>query len=159
MSGAFQPIPTLTGVVQTTGNQNIAGIKTFIDQTPTTSSINASAIFDGGVGINGNCYINSFLSSQGQKHSIISKNANYGASHLDEIILADATFGSITITLPLAATASGNNYIIKKIDTYATSVIVSANGGQTIEGSSTVTLSTQYAFVRVFSNGSTWFKY
>jgi hypothetical protein len=76
----------------------------------------------------------------------------------DEVILADATAGPLTITLPSASDA-GVRLSIKKIDSSANAVTVSPASGQTIEGAASVSLTTQYAgVVLVAGGGGVWYK-
>jgi hypothetical protein len=74
----------------------------------------------------------------------------------EHVILADDdTAGStVTITLPPAATAE-SIYHIKKLGTTA-SVIVDADGTETIDGALTATLNTQYESIMLVSDGSNW---
>jgi hypothetical protein len=73
----------------------------------------------------------------------------------DGVVLVDATGGIRTITLPLAST--NYKYVIKKIDSTANTVVINCAGGNTIEGASSRTLSTQYQFETLVSNGTTWY--
>jgi hypothetical protein len=110
--------------------------------------------------IGGSLYINNTLYSQGRKIAVSNKNISYALSPNDEIILVDASVASRTITLPSASAIGGySKYSIKKIDSSTNSVILAATSGQTIDGAATVALTTQYASITVFSNGSNWYKY
>lgn len=68
----------------------------------------------------------------------------------------NCTVGNITVTLPTAASATGRIYNIKKIDANAFNVIIAASGAETIDGTSTKTISTQYTCITVQSDGTTW---
>jgi hypothetical protein len=74
----------------------------------------------------------------------------------DSIVRADATSAAFTLTLPTAAGCAGREYRIKKIDSSAHIVTVATNSSQTIDGSSTQSLSSQYASLVVVSDGSNW---
>jgi len=89
---------------------------------------------------------------------IVTKTANYTATAGDHTILGDATSGAITITLPSAAGIAGRVYVVKKIDNSTNAVTVAASGSETIDGATSVSLSTQWGSVRVQSDGSNWFK-
>jgi hypothetical protein len=70
----------------------------------------------------------------------------------------DATSGVITITLPQAIKSSQKKYVIKKVDSSAHAVKITANGGDSIEGAATYTLSTQYQSVELICDGNnTWY--
>jgi len=70
----------------------------------------------------------------------------------------DATSAAFAANLPPAATVPNRIYVFKKIDSSGNAVTVTANGAETIEGSGTVALSSQWAKVTVISNGSNWEK-
>lgn len=71
------------------------------------------------------------------------------------VILADATAGEITITLPKTGFLpiySGMEYVIKKIDN-SNNVVISGNT-KTIDGAATKTLTTQYETVRIITDSN-----
>jgi hypothetical protein len=70
--------------------------------------------------------------------------AAYTIQAVDYMILADATAGAFTVTLPASA-STGQSYVIQKTDTSANAVTV--NG---------VALNTQNATVTWTWNGSVW---
>lgn len=63
--------------------------------------------------------------------------------------------GSQTINLYTAVGNSGREITIKNIST--NSITIDANGSETIDGSATATITTQYASITVVSDGSNWF--
>jgi hypothetical protein len=63
--------------------------------------------------------------------------------------------GTITVTLPTAVGITGRLYWIKKMDT-GTTLTIATTSSQTIDGSSTLTVNTQYASYTLVSNGSNW---
>jgi hypothetical protein len=71
-------------------------------------------------------------------------------------VLVDATSGNLTVTLPLAADASDRRYTVKKIDVSANTVTIDGDGAETIDGSATQVLTTQYARITVQCDGSAW---
>lgn len=71
----------------------------------------------------------------------------------DALVLADATGGAFTVTLPDVAEMAGRSLIIKKIDAVATVTVASAAD---IDGAASTGLTTQYQSVTVASDGSTW---
>jgi hypothetical protein len=72
------------------------------------------------------------------------------------VILADATAGEITITLPKTAgftiIRAGMEYVIKKIDNVNNVVI--AGNTKTIDGAASKTLTTQYETVRIITDSN-----
>jgi len=89
-------------------------------------------------------------------HTVVTKTSNYTATTADEVILVDATNGSVTITLPTAV-GNVNMYDIKKIDTSANQVTIATTSSQTIDGGSSARINVQYASVSVISNNANWF--
>lgn len=89
--------------------------------------------------------------------AIVTKNANYSATTSDETILANASTGNVTITLPTASGNTGKTYIVKKIDSSANSVIIATTSAQTIDGITTRTFTSQYTGAQVQTDGSNWF--
>lgn len=81
--------------------------------------------------------------------------AAYTANTLDFLILADATAGAFTVTLPPAADAKGKLLFIQRTSA-SNNVTIDADGSETINGSATVTLSSQYASRLLISTGSAW---
>lgn len=73
----------------------------------------------------------------------------------DGVLLADATAGVVTLTLPKAETMRGRRVTVKKLDN-ANDVEVAAASGETVDGAADVTLTTQYEVVTVVSDGTAW---
>ena len=85
----------------------------------------------------------------------VTATANVVSGHY--LIIADATGGAITMTLPPAALLSGRIYVFKRINSGANAVIVDPSGAETIDGAATYTLSAQWNSVTIMSNGTAWF--
>ena len=89
----------------------------------------------------------------------LSKTANYTIveADRDKLVKCDATSGTITITLLAAATAGdGFQLAIKKTDSGANTVVIDGNSSETIDGVTTLTLSTQYDVAVLTCDGSNW---
>jgi len=77
-------------------------------------------------------------------------------SGIEEIHLISNGTNAVTITLPAAATAgSGYKYNIKQLGT--ANVTIDGNGSETIDGSSTFVITSQYSSVTLVTDGSNWF--
>ena len=74
----------------------------------------------------------------------------------EEIITVDATLAASTINLLTAANRTGQQIIIKKIDVSANTVTIDPSGAQTIDGSATNVLSSQYDSITLVSDGTNW---
>jgi hypothetical protein len=73
-------------------------------------------------------------------------------------VLVDADDSNVTITLPNASGIDGRMYVIKRIDSrLVNSVTVQPQTNQTIDGASSISLSSQYATVIVQAYGGNWY--
>jgi hypothetical protein len=73
----------------------------------------------------------------------------------DAILVDDDTAGGIvTVALPAAADRNAT-YSIKKLGTTA-SVIIDADGAETIDGTATIALTLQFESVTLLSDGTNW---
>ena len=66
----------------------------------------------------------------------------------------NCTTNTFSVTLPTAASIPGRTYVIKNSGTGIITVI--CTGAETIDGSATMTLSSQYQSITVVSNGTNW---
>lgn len=73
----------------------------------------------------------------------------------DDVVLVDTTGGSVTVTLPPAATNLGRRFTVKKLIA-ANTLTLDGNGSETIDGAATVALTTRYAARTVQSDGTAW---
>ncbi len=90
--------------------------------------------------------------------AIVTKAASYTASVGDHTIICNNTSGSITITLPPVAGCAGRIYVIKKTSAAGNNVTVAGNvATETIDGSTTYSITTQYSAVMIQSDGSSWY--
>lgn len=87
---------------------------------------------------------------------VVTVTAAYAASDGDLVVRVDATAGAVTVTLPPAADMKGLTLFVKKLDATANAVTVDASGSETIDGATTQATTTQYAVLRLLSNGTSW---
>lgn len=87
---------------------------------------------------------------------LVIKTANYTIDRTNRTILADATSGNFTVTLPTAANARGQQYIIKRISTNANNVTIATTSSQTIDASTTYVITNPRETVTVVSDGTNW---
>jgi hypothetical protein len=80
---------------------------------------------------------------------------SYTVTNDDWALFADATAGSLTITLPNANIHAGRIFFVKKTDSSVNTVTVSTGGG-TIDGSASVIISSQYGDIFVISDGTNY---
>jgi hypothetical protein len=76
----------------------------------------------------------------------------------DYLIIADATAGAITMTLPPAALVPGRIYAFKRINSGANQVIIDGYASETIDGALTHSMSPQWNSLIIMTNGVAWFK-
>lgn len=76
----------------------------------------------------------------------------------DSVILADASGGAVTVTLKPAAECVGKIVSVKRLNSGANNVTVACNGSETIDGSATVSLTTQYQSVTLTAYEGNWWK-
>lgn len=88
--------------------------------------------------------------------SVVVVSSNYTVSNTDGVVVANATGGAVTLTLPTAVGISGRIISFLKSDSSANKVIIDGNGSETINGSLTRELGVQYSTFRIISNGTNW---
>jgi hypothetical protein len=88
--------------------------------------------------------------------ALVSKTAAYTATATDHTILGDATTAAFNVTLPTAVGITGRIYFVKKTDVSANAVTIATTSSQTIDGTTTKALTTQYAAYQVQSDGANW---
>jgi len=91
----------------------------------------------------------------------VSKSSAYTASVADSIIGVDTTSSAVTITLPSAGAIAGKVYIIADEGGNAGSnnITVATEGSETIDGSSTATINSNYGTLRIYSDGTNFFTF
>lgn len=88
--------------------------------------------------------------------SVVAKTAAYTLSVTDAVVTGNATVAAFRLTLPTAITATGRAYVLKRLNSGGNAVTVGTSLGQTIDGAATKVLGSQYAFIKVISNGANW---
>jgi parallel beta-helix repeat protein len=97
------------------------------------------------------------MKTKGIVRNTATKTANYTLTQTDEVILADASSGAFTLTLPSAASVgAGQEYTIKKIDGSTNAITIDPNGTETIDGAATYSLASQWKYVTIVSDGANW---
>lgn len=90
--------------------------------------------------------------------TVVSKTGTYTAAATDNLILVDGTSGGFTVNLPAAASNAGRVFDFVRIDnTPANAVTLDGNSSETLDGSTTTTLNSQYEACRIICDGSNWF--
>lgn len=91
-----------------------------------------------------------------QRATLTPISANYLANTPNEVILANAASGAITVTLPPVKQFYGNTVFIKKTDASANPVTIVPQAGNTIDDATSKAISTQYMSYTLMSTGVAW---
>ncbi len=83
-------------------------------------------------------------------------NSIFAVTANNATILVNCAAEPLTTLLPGAATVSGQQYKVKKIDSSNNAATIATTSSQTIDGSLTYVLATQYKSATVQSDGSNW---
>lgn len=89
----------------------------------------------------------------GNSGAVVTNAGAYQILAGDGIVRSSGTFAK---TMPNATLVSGNEYVVKKIDTFGTTTTIAFLGGQNADGQTTLTLTEQYSFYRLKSNGTNY---
>lgn len=90
--------------------------------------------------------------SGGMKNAYVAKTGTYSITTSDYLI--DCTANTFTVTLPTAVGITGQIFEVK--NSGAGTITIATTSSQTIDGVTTKTISTQYNFYQVMSNGANW---
>lgn len=88
--------------------------------------------------------------------SLLTANITLDADSSPEYLTCNDSAGSFTITLPPAASAKGKGYSISKVVASSSSIIVDANGGESISWASFFSLNGLYSTLSIYSDGTQW---
>lgn len=80
-------------------------------------------------------------------------NSPYSVNNNESVFLVDASGGAVVLNLRPAMEWETKRISVKKIDASANTVTIDANGVETIDGSATKVISTQYASLELVSQG------
>jgi len=136
---------TVRGVVNLASGQTFAGYKSFRDSL-------AVGVAEGTKG-------NSTFQVTGSVATNLTKvTTSYSVNAGDNTVLADATGGALTITLPAPGTIAGRMYTIKKIGSGGIDkeVTITTSGG-TIDGNANYIIYNDWTFVTLQTDGTDWY--
>lgn len=90
--------------------------------------------------------------------NIVTETANTTLLTTETVVMADATSGAFTLTLPSAVLVTPHTvFFIKKIDTaLANMITVTTQSGQTIDGIQSISLAQRGESVTIIADGSNW---
>jgi hypothetical protein len=129
----------------------------FISQGGTSASIPDAMVFAVNASIHAYITPTGLFSAKGLKTAISAKTANYTVTLADNFLLGSDAAGSFTFTLPSASSASGMELTFKKTNTSANTITIDANASETIDGNLTSSLTIQYQFITIQSDGTNWY--
>lgn len=87
---------------------------------------------------------------------MVSVTATYTMLDIDLIVKMDAADGARTVFLPSAKAREGRRAGVKKIDSSVNGVLIDPDGTETIDGSTTITLTQENAYREMVSDGTNW---
>lgn len=127
------------------------------------SDTNANIIFVDAsanlVGIGTNVPTSTLHVNGGFAADVVEQTGNYTLTAGDFAINANPSAGTdTTMTLPAASTCAGRIYLISKVNASITdTVTIDGNGAETINGATTIVLTTQFSSRTIISDGTNWF--
>lgn len=89
--------------------------------------------------------------------SVGSQTTTYQALSSDQVILCSTAGGNWTLTLPAAASNTGQVLTIKKTTSDTNLLTVDGNASETIDGATTYVLAVQYESITIVCDGSNWY--
>lgn len=96
-----------------------------------------------------------FVVNSQQAESFIKTTASITVSS-ERTVLADATSGGITITLPTAASRRGVRITVKKIDATENTITLTPAGDDLIDGSAEAQILVPLVALQLLSDGEAW---
>ncbi len=104
----------------------------------------------------GSCKING---TQGSGQNVTAETSTFTVTSAMNVILCNATAGTVLANLPAIATAGiGRQYTMKKTDSSASSCTLTPNGAETIDGAANKPNTTQNASFTIITDGTTgWY--
>ncbi|HSE60678.1 MAG TPA: right-handed parallel beta-helix repeat-containing protein [Candidatus Saccharimonadales bacterium] len=89
---------------------------------------------------------------------VLNRTSAYTVAQEIDVVTADATSAAFTVTLPAANVLNGRRVTVVRRNSGANNVTVAAAGSDTINGSATFSLTTQFQFATFVSDGtSAWY--
>jgi hypothetical protein len=109
---------------------------------------------DGTITIGGNLSVSGNIIG---KSNVVAITTSYSATTVDEIILANTSSNTITVTLPTAIGNKGKEYIIKNIGASNTNAVtVTTSLSQTIDGITSQSYNYPSSMTVVSDNANWW---
>lgn len=103
--------------------------------------------------------INKLEESEGSGRTVITITSSHVPTEPDEFILVDATSAAVTVRLPSAFGVRGQTHTVKRISGGVNSVFVDTHqSSESIDGSTSISLASQWSWITIVSNGANWFK-
>ena len=141
----------------------------FSDQTGTDSyivpvqisilRIGADGVWETATGANSSEISFTPIGSTSSHRALIdSTDSPYSVLSTDQYLIVDATGGDVTINLPAvsAVGSDARSLSIKRIDGSLNTIVLEANGSETIDGDTTYTFPGQYAAIKIIDSGTEW---
>jgi hypothetical protein len=112
----------------------------------------------GSVGVNNSTPNSTFFVRGSFATTNVTRSVGATLSATDFSTVCNNITGAVTMTLPTAAGIAGRVYILKKTSAAGNNVTVAGyNGTETIDGATTYTITNQYSYLMIQSNGTNWY--
>lgn len=140
----------------------IVGLPALYFSTDTTTGLYRYAANEVGVSVSGTAKVRIFAGGLGVENGGFTGQTDavstgpHPAAADESTLLVNAGTGPLTVNLPAAASNTGRIYFIKKTDGSANAVTVDANGGELIDGVTTLSLPNQYDAAMIQCDGTGW---
>lgn len=167
IGGGTSGVTTSGALVQTFGNthSSLAGnIRLFLGTNGDSlgmyradGALSVDMDGDGVVDFSYDVNANAVLTTNGRTLDYANKTADYTTTATDHVISVTTSTVAVTITLDSAVAVAGTTYVIKDTGNAANfNVIVAPNNSKTIDGQTSLTISTNYDKLTVIYDGTNW---
>jgi hypothetical protein len=134
-----------------------SGYRLYLETSGTGSFIGrAPATGDTEIGTATGVIVRAADSGPVQINKYVTTTLNLALTDLHHLVDCNMTATGRTMTLPTAVGRAGKEFVIRKSDASANLVTIATTSSQTINGAAPGTLTAQYQFIRVVSDGANW---
>lgn len=155
-AGTYSIVANIKGATGSTGSQGIQGNTGNTGSTGSTGATGPGVVTGGTAGqILSKINSTDFNTQWVNRTAVVTKTGNYTVT-TEDVIIADATGGVITITLPTAVGVV-RSITIKRINSGANAVNIATTSSQTMDGSTTAAMSVANQSLTFVSDNANWF--
>lgn len=93
-----------------------------------------------------------------ERNAVVTVTGTHTANDGERTILADATGGAFTVTLPTAIGRKGRKFTVIRVNGGGNAVTVDGDGSETISGAANVALGSQWDRMTAISDNAQWIR-